>query len=391
MREVAAYRGPSSRALPRGASLATLQLGLVWLFGFVLPVMKIFDVAGTRINLSTADLLVVPILLITHKYWLRGGNLVFWLFALWIVNLFSWALALDKLTLIIFLRECFKIATCYIYAIIGLGLGREARTRDALVRGMVFSAIPIALVTMLTFFTRRPAYFFDGVRVAGTFGDANAPGIYLGMVTPLMGFVRFAWLALPLFIGATVMTFSRSGLVALATAVVLNLTRLKPRQSITAIIACAFFGMAIYGITFNTTKVGRRIADYQGSLGERQGLWSLALQITAEYPLLGVGRGNWEAVSGSRVLPHNTFLSIMADTGLLGFAIFLLPVLAWLARGARGANTRPWAIAVFVGLVGGLAVSLDNFRPFWMAVGVLVAQLAPTTSSRQPPAQPRPL
>jgi len=98
--------------------------------------------------------------------------------------------------------------------------------------------------------------------------------------------------------------------------------------------------------------------------------------------VLGVGKGNWEAASGSHTLPHNTFLSVMADGGVIGLAAFIIPIGIWVVRGLRRASARPWAIAVVAGLVGGLAVSLDNFRPFWLAIGALVAQLSLAASYR---------
>lgn len=367
----------------RLARVDALTLALFWLFGFLLPIMKMIEVTGVKVNFSAADLLVAPMLIATRRHWTRSGTLGYWLFALWMVNLLAWTMSLNTLTFIVFLRECSKIATCYIYALIGFGIGREARTRDAYVRGLIYSAIPIAMVSIIVFFTRKPAYFFDGARVAGTFGDANGLGIYLGMLTPLMGFVRFAWIMLPLFIAATVVTFSRTGLVALGSAVTLNLIRLKLRQALTAMVACAILGAVMYSATLNTTKIGHRLTDYQGSLQGRQGLWHLAMRVTADHPFFGIGRGNWFEVSSSTALPHNTFLSVTVDNGFIGLVVFFTPLLIWLWRGARDRTTRPWAIALLVGLVGGLAVSLDNFRPFWLTVGVLLAQL-PRAGRRYP-------
>ncbi|MBN1460717.1 MAG: O-antigen ligase family protein, partial [Armatimonadetes bacterium] len=211
-------------------------------------------------------------------------------------------------------------------------------------------------------------------RVAGTLGDANAFGIYLGMMLPLLTSLRIAWAAIPLFIGATVVSFSRTGLVSVSASLMLSLANLGLRRYLLVVLACAIVFVGVWGVASSTT-VGKRVANYQDTLETRQGLWTLAAEVTMQHPLLGIGKGNWNAVTGRKTLPHNTFLSVMVDGGLFGFAIFLVPLTVWLWRGARSPRARPWAIAVFIGLVGGLAVSLDNFRPFWVAVGVLVAVL----------------
>jgi O-antigen ligase len=235
-------------------------------------------------------------------------------------------------------------------------------------------AVPMAVIAIFAFFTRTPSFFIIETRVAGTLGDANAFGIYLGMMLPLLASLRVAWVAIPLFIGATVVSFSRTGLVAIATALALSLAHLGLRRYLLVFLACAIVFMAVWGIASSTTT-GKRVADYQNTLETRQGLWALAAEVAMQHPLLGIGKGNWKAITGRGILPHNTFLSVMVDGGLFGFAIFMIPLTVWLWRGVRTPEARPWAIAVFVGLVGGLAVSLDNFRPFWLAVGVLVAVL----------------
>jgi hypothetical protein len=284
------------------------------------------------------------------------------------------------LTLTVLQRECVKLAFCYLYALTGFAIGRELRTHNALVRGMLWMAVPMAAYGIVAFFTRRPDWYFASDRVAGTLGDANAFGIYLGMMLPLVGLAGPAWMIMPLFIGAGVVSFSRTGLAAIGCSLALNWLHLGVKRYLVVAVGCIAVFLIVYTIAVNTTVVGKRLADYQTSLEQRQSLWALASQVTARHPLFGIGKGNWEAVSGSRVIPHNTFLSVMTDGGLAAFAVFVVPVALWVGRGLRRPAARGWAIAVFAGLVGGLAVSLDNFRPFWLAVGVLAAVLSATGS-----------
>jgi|GEM_PF-5377076 len=347
---------------------------LVGIFGIALPVMHRLDLAGGQVNACAADLLLLPLLLALRRFWISAGSLGYWIFGLWMLNVISWVFSLSVLTVDVFIRESIKLATCYLYALAGYAIGRETAIRRTFIRGLASTALVMAAVGIFAFFTGVPRSFIPESRVAGTMGDPNAFGIYLGMVLPLTGSLHVAWLAIPLFIGAGVVSFSRTGLTSIFFSLLLSTLHLGIKRYLLVVLGCLIVFVSVWGIASNTT-VGKRVANYHGSLEERQGLWSLAAEVAAEHPLLGIGKGNWDAISGRRTLPHNTFLSIIVDGGILGFAVFIVPLCVWLFRGMRRAATRPWAVAVFVGLVGGLAVSLDNFRPFWLAVGALAAYL----------------
>ena len=359
----------------QAARLSAFSLVVIGLFGFLLPIMWIIDLAGGQVNTCAADLLILPVLFLLRGRLLKSGSLGYWIFALWMINVVSWALSASLLSSMTLVRECLKLGTCYLYAFAGFTVGRDGRTTNAFVRGICWSAIPMAAVGIFAFFTHQPSWFIsDKVRVAGTLGDPNAFGIYLGIVLPLVASAGIGWLTIPLFIGAGVVSLSRTGLAVIGAALGLNLLHLGWRRYLLVAAAGIFVFVTIYGIV-SATRYGQRVAKYQNSLEERQNLWSLAAGVIADHPVLGVGKGNWEVASGSRILPHNTFLSVMVDGGIVGFTVFIIPIALWVARGIRRAAARPWAIAVFCGRVGGLAISLDNFRPFWLAIGVLVAQL----------------
>ncbi len=383
--EVAPWARPARRAV----RLGTPSYALIGLLGFVLPVMHYLAFGGSRVNACAADLLLLPVLFLLRERWMRGSGLAAWLLGLWIINLLAWSFSASLLTVNVFLREFIKVATCYLYALVGFGIGWEGRSERACVRGLVFSAIPMAAIGIFAFFTRVPAFFIIESRIVGTLTDANAFGIYLGMVLPLAASLYLTWLAIPLFIGAGVVSFSRTGLTAIGASLLLSMLHLGLRRYLLVAAVCVLVFIGVWRVASQTT-VGKRVADYQGTFEHRQSLWTVAAEVAAEHPVLGVGKGNWEAASGRHTLPHNTFLSIMVDGGLLGFAVFAVPLAMWLWRGMKRGDTRPWAIAVFIGLVGGLAVSLDNFRPFWLAVGVLAARLTASRGRVAPAVSARP-
>ncbi len=87
------------------------------------------------------------------------------------------------------------------------------------------------------------------------------------------------------------------------------------------------------------------------------------------------GGGTGRSFRGSTRCPTTPCFPWLRTSGRLGVMVFFVPLLVWLARGMRRQETRAWATTLLISLLGGIAVSLDNFRPFWLFVGVLVAQI----------------
>jgi O-antigen ligase len=84
---------------------------------------------------------------------------------------------------------------------------------------------------------------------------------------------------------------------------------------------------------------GNSTIDVNGSINERYFLWSKTLKIISETPFFGVGQGNWKLEFPRNGLagldraefrntvflrPHNDFLWILAETGIVGLVLWLL-------------------------------------------------------------------
>jgi len=376
---------PSSGARRAGELGATASALLV-LFGLLLPIMRYLAVAGERANLCAADAVLLPLALALRKRWLRSGALGRWLFALWVVNLISWSLSLSMLAPQAFLREALKVITCLLYALVGYGLGSSVRSERVFLRSLTASSVIISLGAVCAYVARQPAFLITDSRVVGTFTDPNAFGVFLAMQIALAGSVRAAWLIIPIFLAGGAVTLSRTGLLSMIASLTLSALHIGWRRFLVIMAICLLVVAGAWR-TFTANSLSRRIARYETTLGNRQELWSRALRAAAERPLFGIGRGNWEVVTRRRDVAHNTFLQVIADVGFVGFLVFVAPLAFWLGAGVKRRATRPWAIALCIGLVGGLAISLDNFRLFWLAVGVLVAKLATETRAERVRAQ----
>lgn len=140
---------------------------------------------------------------------------------------------------------------------------------------------------------------------------------------------------------------------------------------------------------------------------DRPTLWGSALEIFRQHPLLGVGAGNFRFVHSEdgrtaniNVHANNTYLEMLAGTGLIGTFFFLVFLVVLVRLGWR-ALTRPSADSILrATLVAALAAFLIHgvtdyfleFTPayilFWLMVGLVagldLAAPSRTTSQTDP-------
>lgn len=141
-------------------------------------------------------------------------------------------------------------------------------------------------------------------------------------------------------------TQSRGGLIALMVATLASLT-LAPEQRRRLARLGAVVGVA--GAVLLAAQPGtlQRITDLGGGTSGRSDLWRVAWQVFEGHPLFGVGSGNFRVVETqshyvlrpgniSRIqylaevpqVAHNTYLQLLAETGVVGLFAFLAVVLA---------------------------------------------------------------
>jgi O-antigen ligase len=83
----------------------------------------------------------------------------------------------------------------------------------------------------------------------------------------------------------------------------------------------------------------------------RLGLYDVAIGMVEDHPLLGVGTGQWGREShnyftsgtfrSTNYMPHNTYLQVAAENGLLGLAVYLLLLAAVLYYFLRALQRNP--------------------------------------------------
>lgn len=199
-------------------------------------------------------------------------------------------------------------------------------------------------------------------RSAGFYLNANKSGaaLLLGMIVGL-GAVSQRWqIPFSLAVGVGILTtFSRSAIVAWILLVPLVFAlRYGTRSLIWYCLATGLVGLVIIpyaGVrllqslenskTLNQNAISRVSMEVGTESDESRSMAArLALQTIADHPLFGKGTGASNEPPFDTVGPHNTYLALMIDHGILGMCI--LPILLWAAtRGATG-EIKPFSVPI---------------------------------------------
>ena len=259
-------------------------------------------------------------------------------------------------------------------------------------------------------------------------GGIEDPNELAAIIVPALAFAAFAlgairaplvrWMLLSsvvVFALALFMTQSRGGIVALAatflTAILLS-GRFRPR-ALALVLVVSALGVSYYTLVAPPESI-ERISQFTSDGGTgRTDLWSVAVEMAKDNPVLGVGVSNFEevepryaasSVNLERVefvvdnpkVAHNTYLEVLAELGAIGLAAFAAVVLGPLVLAARAVRTfaragdgemEVLARGFLVGVLGMLAaflfISAQYEKQLWLLLAVAAALL--TVARRSAP------
>ena len=130
-------------------------------------------------------------------------------------------------------------------------------------------------------------------------------------------------------------TYSRSGLIAMVICFMICVWEFgvkgKRPQVIVSAIVVLMIASAVaittprYLTRLSTLVEGGDVAGSfdQGSLDARRTLLMESIRITLQHPIFGVGPGNFQAITESWRVTHNTYTELSSETGLPGLGLFL--------------------------------------------------------------------
>lgn len=392
-------------------SSAVLPLGLTILLFAALPFHWHLALGPASVNMSYGDVVVAAV----GALWLAG------LLGPRRLPKYSLAIAAFLGTAVLSLLVAAAVGRPYFSATAGVvtlvkfvGSVAWAAAAFALARGRVRRVVPIgaavSVVVALAFagWTVYAAVVWDLVRVEGPFNNPNLYGQYLVCNACLALYCYESWrgtvwaplrwccaLTVPVFVTAVVTTGSRGAILgivgAAATILVLSYRRIGAARLVAGLVTFAaalgavLWRLAERDVFFLEHLRGRLFKDVDSRLA----MWRASLEALRSSPILGIGYGQVPPLLalelGKEAVAHNVYVTIAAETGLLGLAIFA-GLLGWLFVDSWRLSASVPAVVFLAAIVGGTALQgvgtdVDNFRTLWIAIGLVAAYEAEARDS----------
>jgi O-antigen ligase len=343
---------------------------------------------------------------IRHRANLRRPNLVLvvaLLFTVW--SAATWFWSLDRPA------TAARAATFAQLLAMAWLVWESCRTEDEqrqLLHAYVAGAVLASAATIVRYAQGVQTYWR---RYAASGFDPNDLGLTIALAVPMALYLTrnragvSPWLyrgAIAMIGVAVLLTASRTALVV--TLVAFMFVPLTWRESDAAqkLSAAVLFTALLLGAGWFAPAAAReRIATLpreisRGTLHNRTTIWKAGLKAVKQHPIVGVGSGAyadavrpWIGVpsrAGHEYVAHNTFLSVLVETGLVGFGLFglllaLLAVFVWMQQSAESAL---WGTTLAVWGIGAATLTWEHRKPTWLLFALIMTEW--TRAFRRPAA-----
>lgn len=235
--------------------------------------------------------------------------------------------------------------------------------------------------------------FIGESRPSGPFQNPNIYANYLLLNICFTGYVAHTWISesskriqqilLPIA-GVLVLglfqTGSRGAIIGLLVAagfIFFFWLRQNLREvTIGSILVISIAGLAgIINSYFDILYLSDRL---EKGVEDRFTTWSVAFEAFQSNPVFGIGYGQFP-----QYLPygsfgvHNTYLSLLTELGIFIAVYFVALLLLIISHTFKLATTNICLIFIGAAIVGtmgqGIGADIDNFRSFWIAIGIITA------------------
>lgn len=201
-------------------------------------------------------------------------------------------------------------------------------------------------------------------------------------LSQLFAILNFAYI--PIGLLGIALTGTRAALVASVPALLyvfwsLFQLRLVTRIGIFALLVSALFVLQPLVPASSLERLSTTGDEIQsGDLNGRMGIWRESLRSFREYPILGTGSGAFRKSNAKNKVAHNSFLSVLVETGVVGFALFsaaiyLVILNAWLLPPR---DSYFWLTTLLVWGLGASTLSWEPRKQTWLFLSLVIVAAA---------------
>ncbi len=376
------------------APFSKLAFAALWLLVFAIPWedaiwLPEYGTATRLIGMLAAGLGVLAFIEKGRIRFPSAAHVVMILFTMWACISYLWSAYPDSTAV-----QASTYCQLLVMAWLIWELCPDRRDQERLMQAYIFGTFVSGIDTLYQFLAHHEVAY---QRYAGAGLNADQVGLIMAVSIPISYYLLIqsrkllAWVyGLQLALAETSILLSAgrggflAGFVALSIVPVTS-RRLSPLQKIT--ILCVIFlaiGSSFFLVPTTSWERMSTIPEEvaHGSLNERRAIWSACWELFRTHPFLGVGAGAFRE-SSTRflpvpVIPHNTFLGVLAEQGIIGFGLFcaILALLVLSAKAMAPLRRKLWMVFLAVWVVAASDLTWDNGKSTWFFFGLLLAQWA---------------
>jgi O-antigen ligase len=404
------FRRPPSSGLTAAGRLAFVFL---WLFVCSFPVEKTIEIPGLgNVSKILGTLALgagfLAVLVDGRIRVLTRAHAVLALFVLWTALTMRWSLdpsatAMKAVTSLLLLGMAWLIwEFC-----------AQERNVIQLMQAYVFGTLYASANTLLRYQLARQTYYR---RYAADGFDPNDFALTLALSIPMSYSLAlraqgrkawFYWAQLGLVCLSVLLSASRTGFLAscMAASIVpltFDYTRRKQKLLLVTGLIAAALGLAAVVPASSWQRLATIGSEVQsGSLNDRGTIWRAGFEVYRENWFGGVGSGAYPRSvepalgwpSDWLIVAHNTFLSVLVETGIVGFLLFAA-FLALLVRAIwrmQGVSRMVWAVTAMVWFVGVNTLTWEIRKPTWLIFALVLTEERFVRARTLPRLRPRPI
>ncbi len=379
-----------------------LAYWLTLIYIFTIPFEKMYEIegVGTISRLAGIPLLGLWLFVIVLKPNIRKLTAFHWCSLLYVAICgmsFFWSVSEDRTSVTFLTYVQLYLVTLFIW----FALNNDKRCFWATVSYLTGAWIVVFLI-FYNFYMNNVSKWEGRVSVAGSDANETALILVLGMsvawylATSIHGFgpsrltlKLLAFSYIPAAVVALVMTGSRGGVLSTIPVVLYVLVSfMKMKISSKLVLILLIVGSIIVSIPYLPEKQIERISTTTESLesadlNSRADMWRLAFsvwQTDSKTVLVGTGAGSFSSINLGHGA-HSSHVSVLVQTGLLGFIAYFLIILVLFRVSWRSPPEDRYFLLAILGswLIGASALTWEYRKPTWV-VWSLIACIAYTRS-----------
>jgi len=385
----------------RLSTLGKIAFGSLWLLVFAMPWEDAITISGFGTSVRLIGMVTVGLgaLAVVERGRVRRpalGHIVMALFVMLAMLSYLWSLFPEG-TMV----EAFSYVQLFTMVWLIWELAPGVEEQKHLMRAYVFGTFVSGIDTIYLFLSHQESVY---QRYAGAKLDANDLGLIMALSIPMSYYLliqnhgRMVWVyRVHLILAGTTILLTASRGATLATVVALTIVpltqaRLGGRQRVALLLTVI---LLIGGILFFVPETSwERLATVptefeHGTFTGRTIIWKAGWEIFRAHPFVGIGANAFRVIVSRELAEpirmgdadpappaHNTFLSVLVEQGVLGFAVFcgMLGALAVSLRGMPPFPQRLWIVSLAVWVVGVSSLTWEMRKPTWFFFGLLMAQ-----------------